>query len=219
MAIRQSHLNEEEEVVLDLHPHWWFLAPRAALLVLTMALAAIALAIQPDESIDVEWYHSAAKWGAAALLFIALLWFLGRVVQWVTTDFVVTSERCIFRTGVVAKRGIEIPLDRINTVFFNQGVFERVIGAGDIGIESAGENSRQDFSDIRRPAHVQKIIYREMENYENRRQDRLGAAVRGGSSQEQSIPAQIAELDELRVRGVLSDEEFATKKAELLERM
>jgi uncharacterized membrane protein YdbT with pleckstrin-like domain len=219
MGIPQSHLNDEEEIVLDLHPHWWFLTPRAALLIATMVLAGVALVIQPDESSDVEWYHSAAKWGAAALLLVVLLWFLARVVQWATTDFVVTNERCIFRTGVVAKRGIEIPLDRINTVFFNQGVFERMIGAGDIGIESAGENSRQDFSDIRRPSHVQKVIYREMENYESRRQDRLGAAVRGGQTQELSIPAQIAELDELRSRGVLSDEEFAAKKAELLERM
>lgn len=219
MGIPQSHLNDEEEVVLDLHPHWWFLTPRAVLLVVSIALAVTALVIQPEASADVEWYHSAAKWGAAVLLLVALVWFLARVVQWATTDFVVTNERCIFRTGVIAKKGVEIPLDRINTVFFNQSAFERVLGAGDIGIESAGENSRQDFSDIRRPAHVQKVIYREMENYENRRQDRLGAAVRGGQRHEPSIPAQIAELDELRERGVISDEEFEAKKAELLERM
>jgi hypothetical protein len=36
---------------------------------------------------------------------------------------------------------------------------------------------------------------------------------------ESSIPAQIAELDELRIKGLLSDEEFAAKKAELLQRM
>jgi hypothetical protein len=113
---------------------------------------------------------------------------------------------------------VEIPLDRINTVFFNQTVFERMIGAGDIGIESAGENSRQDFSDIRRPSHVQKIIYREIENYESRRQDRLGDVMRRGQA-DASIPSQIAQLDELRTKGLLTDEEFEEKKADLLGRM
>ena len=61
----------------------------------------------------------------------------------------------ISRSGVVAKTGIEIPLDRINTVFFNQSFFERIIGAGDLGIESAGEGGRENFSDVRKPALVQ----------------------------------------------------------------
>lgn len=218
MGIPTSHLNEGEEPVLDLHPHWWFLTPRAAGLVAAMVLGGLAIWIQPDDGDPVQWYHSAAKWGAAALLVVALLAFLARLIQWQTTDFAVTNERCIFRTGVFAKKGVEIPLDRINTVFFNQTVFERMIGAGDIGIESAGENSRQDFSDIRRPSQVQKIIYREIENYETRRQDRLGDVMRRGQS-DSSIPSQIAQLDELRTKGLLTDEEFEEKKADLLGRM
>ena len=75
---------------------------------------------------------------------------------------------------MISKEGIEIPLDRINTVFFNQSIFERIIGAGDLGIESAGEGGHQEFTDIRRPNLVQNEIYRQVESLEDRRLRRLG---------------------------------------------
>ena len=130
----------------------------------------------------------------------------------------------ISRTGVVAKKGIEIPLDRINTVFFNQSLFERVIGAGDIGIESAGEGGRQTFTDIRKPNLVQNEIYRQVEGLEERKLQRLGEAASGGAAAAAaaaapSIPEQIEKLDQLRRQGVVTDEEFEQKKRELLDRM
>jgi Short C-terminal domain/Bacterial PH domain len=116
----------------------------------------------------------------------------------------------------VAKKGIEIPLERVNTVFFNQTVFERMLGAGDLSIESGGETGKQSFSDIRKPSAVQNEIYRQMElnntrMYGGRHEPQPAVAV--------SIPDQIAQLDALRQQGVLSEAEFAQKKAELLKRM
>jgi uncharacterized membrane protein YdbT with pleckstrin-like domain len=138
---------------------------------------------------------------------------------------VVTTERVISRAGVVAKQGIEIPLDRINTVFFNQTLFERLIGAGDLGIESAGEGGRQTFTNIRKPNLVQNEIYRQKEGYEGRRLRKLSSTVTGAERPAESappvasIPEQIEKLDQLRRQGVLTDQEFETKKRELLDRM
>ena len=120
-------------------------------------------------------------WGpldwAILLLFLGALGFFGfTYLQWTTTNFVVTNERLVSRKGVISKEGIEIPLDRINTVFFNQSIFERIIGAGDLGIESAGEGGRQEFTDIRKPNLVQNEIYRQVESLEDRRLRRLGQA-------------------------------------------
>jgi uncharacterized membrane protein YdbT with pleckstrin-like domain len=152
----------------------------------------------------------------------ALLWFGANYMKWTTTNFVVTNERVISRTGVVSKEGIEIPLDRINTVFFNQSIFERMIGAGDLGIESAGEGGRQEFSNIRKPSLIQNEIYRQVEGLEDRRLDRLGRAAAGvaaAGSAELSIPEQIEKLDQLRRQGVVTEEEFQAKKRDLLDRM
>src|SRR5207237_525696 len=104
-----------------------------------------------------------AKLLVAALVIVCLVWFGIRYAKWNSTNFVVTTDRVVHRVGVVSKHGIEIPLERINTVFFNQSMFERVLGAGDLGIESAGERGAETFEDVRKPAIVQNEIYRQME--------------------------------------------------------
>jgi hypothetical protein len=98
-----------------------------------------------------------------------------------------------------------------------------MIGAGDLGIESAGEGGRQQFSNIRKPNIVQNEIYRQVEGLEGRRLERLGRAAAGGAAStpaaETSIPEQIEKLDQLRRQGVVTEEEFQAKKRELLDRM
>jgi uncharacterized membrane protein YdbT with pleckstrin-like domain len=205
-------LNDNEEVALDLHPHWWFFAPPLFALLCAVVLGAL-LAF----GTDVSWLQVPV----GVLILACLLWFAVRYARWVTTNFVVTSDRLIYRHGVLAKHGIEIPLERVNTVFFRQSIFERMVGSGDLVIESAGEMGRQAFSNVRNPSAVQNEIYRQMEDNENRKFDRVAASMSsvGGDEREASIPAQIRELDELRKQGVLSEEEFAAKKKQLLDRM
>jgi uncharacterized membrane protein YdbT with pleckstrin-like domain len=204
-------LNDHEEIALDLHPHWWFFAPPLFALVASVILGAL-LAL----GTDISWLQVPA----GVLILGCLIWFGLRYARWVTTNFVVTTDRLIYRHGVLAKHGIEIPLERVNTVFFRQSIFERMVGSGDLVIESAGEMGRQAFSNVRNPSAVQNVVYRQMEENENRKFDRVGASVRrGDDAGEPSIPAQIRELDELRKQGVLSEEEFAAKKKQLLDRM
>jgi uncharacterized membrane protein YdbT with pleckstrin-like domain len=204
-------LNDNEEIVLDLHPHWWFFAwPLLAL------LGAIGLGLWLFGGTDIN----ALQVSAGIVILVALAWFGWRYLRWVTTNFVVTTDRLIYRHGVLSKHGIEIPLDRVNTVFFRQSVFERLVGSGDLVIESAGEMGRQHFSNVRHPSAVQNEIYRQIEANENRKFDRVGAsAAAGGHGSGGSIPEQIRELDELRKQGLLSEEEFALKKQQLLDRM
>ena len=218
MSLPRKHLYNDEEVVIDMHPHWWYLAPRGALLALSMVLAVWYFAGRPDDwkGADPPWYGEALRWGAIVLLVVSLLAFLARLIQWNYIDFVVTTERCIYRRGVVAKTGIEIPLDRINTVFFNQTVFERMVRAGDLAIESAGENSRQSFSDIYNPLRVQNEIYRQMEAYEDRKTDKLRGAIHQGGGGGTSTADEIAKLHDLWQRGAISEQEYEDQKARLL---
>ena len=204
-------LNENEDVVLYLHPHWWYLAPHIATLVITIVLGIAVIANDVSDGVRIAV-------GIAVLL--SLAWFGARYARWATTEFVITTDRVISRSGFLAKSGIEIPLDRINTVFFNQTIFERLIGLGDLAIESASAEGRQQFSNIKKPNAVQTEIYRQIEASQQRDRADIGrAASAGGGGGSLSIPEQIEKLDELRSRGALSDEEFQSKKAELLDRM
>ncbi len=204
MAFPPKLLNDGEEVVLDLHPHWsYFAGPFAALVVTVAATIAVMVLDLPD------WLWLALL----ALTALDAIWLLARLAKWKTTNFVVTTDRLIFRAGVVSKQGKEIPLERLNDISFSQTVIERLLGSGDLMIESGGERGQQNFSDIRSPAKVQNEIYRQIELAAGRDHDRMAGR------RELSIPEQIEKLDELRSRGVLSQAEFDAKKAQLLDRM
>ena len=209
MAFNSKLLNEGEDVVLDLHPHWYFFIKQLAALVVSIVLGIVLLAFVTDPPAAFEVI-------VGVLVLGSLLWFGVAYAQWVTTNFVITTDRLIYRHGVLAKHGIEIPLERVNTVFFSQSILERVLSSGDLVIESAGEQGRQSFSNVRKPSAVQNEIYKQMEANENRKFDRIGGRA---APAEASIPSQIAELEQLRQQGVLSDAEFQAKKAQLLERM
>ena len=213
VAFNQKLLYNDEQVIIDRHPHWWFLAPAVAALVASCVLGILAKFVWEDTTSNVQ---QVARYGAAVLIVVALLWLLLRLIKWRSTEFVVTTERCVYRSGVFSKEGIEIPLDRINTVFFNQTLFERLLKAGDLAIESAGENSRQEFSDIFDPMKVQNRIYQLMEDNENRKYDRVRTNPNGGAPGGISVAEQIEKLHQLLQQGALTAEQFEAQKAQLL---
>lgn len=202
MPFPRKQLNEGEDVVLDLHPHWWFFVkPVLALVVAVVAAVALRDA------------HNVVVLGLIALILISVGWVGVRYAVWSTTNFTLTSDRLIYRAGVIRKHGREIPLERINDISCSQSVFERMIGAGDIVTESGGERGQQMFSDLPKPFQVQNAIYREIERAQARDADRMVG------NRQLSIPEQIEKLDDLRKRGVLTPAEFEAKKKQLLDRL
>jgi uncharacterized membrane protein YdbT with pleckstrin-like domain len=195
-------LNPGEAIVLDLHPHWRiFLAPVALLAVGLAALWAVAVRVQPDEPL--------LTYAAGLPAALALLWLLWRWILWKTTHFVLTSDRVVYRSGVISKQGQNIPLERINNVAFTQSVGERLLRVGDIVIESAGETGRQTFSDVHNPSRVENTIVAEMEKAQARDDTRLGRATL-------SVADELAKLDDLRRQGLITEEEFAAQRSRLL---
>ncbi|MBV8559424.1 MAG: PH domain-containing protein [Acidimicrobiia bacterium] len=96
------------------------------------------------------------------LVLLALARFVRRYARWATTNMVLTSERLILRSGVLAKTGREIPLGRINDVAYRQRLFQRLIGAGDLLVESAGERGQEVLPMVPRPTLVQQAISQHM---------------------------------------------------------
>jgi uncharacterized membrane protein YdbT with pleckstrin-like domain len=123
---------------------------------------------------------------------------------------VITSDRVIFRSGLVTKSGIEIPLERVNTVHFHQGIVERLVGAGDILIESGGEAGQQRFTDIRQPDRIQRAIHGQMDVRRSR------SVSEAGSGSYADVATQLEKLEGMLERGTLTPEEFTAQKQRLL---
>ena len=215
MPFPRKLLNSYEEIAVDLHPHWMYFAE--PVLGLVGALVVTIVVKFGPEFLDKDplvLLCVAAILGCAGWLGVVYL-------KWVTTNFVITNDRVIFREGVLAKRGVEIPLERVNNVNFNQSIFERLVGAGDLAIESAGKDGASLFTDIRKPEAVQNLIHAQVEQNENRKWDRLGTQQQPSSPLPPPAPAadvysQLEKLEELRQRGVLTQAEFDAQKAKLL---
>lgn len=204
MGFPKRLLLDGETIVLDLRPHWWFYVGPAAAGI--PVLAAVGFLTTREED--------ALVYLGLALFAVWALWLAVRLVQWSTTHFVVTTERLTWRAGLIAKQSRDVPLDRVNDVASTQSVLERILRSGHLLIESAGERGQQDFKDIPRVDSVQKEIHRQVEAHEER--ERFGGAPPQSA---QSVPEQIAALAALRDSGVLSEQEFQAKKADLLSRM
>ncbi|MCA1694974.1 MAG: PH domain-containing protein, partial [Actinobacteria bacterium] len=156
-------LADHEEIRFELSPHWLALVwPAAWTLVSLLTLfvgSKVANGAHEDGTNQIVSI-------VAVLIFILLA--VIPFLQWKFTMFVLTSDRLITRTGIIAKHSKEIPLERINDVAFNQRIFERMVGAGDLLIESAGERGQEVISNVRHPEQVQLAIYKEAEENGNR---------------------------------------------------
>jgi membrane protein YdbS with pleckstrin-like domain len=215
MPYPKNLLNDDETIAVDLHPHWWYFAEPVGLLVGGVLLAVLSLFV---DFLD----NSAVRTIALIMVIAAAIWLGVRYVKWISTNFVVTSDRVIFRQGIISKTGIEIPLERVNTVFFRQGIFERMIGTGDLMIESGGEGGQQRFSDIKDPDRVQNTIHKQMDINE----ERSGLRAARGSGTHLAPGAhhppidftvQLEKLEGMLQRGTLTQEEFDAQKRRLLE--
>ena len=217
-AYPRKLINEGEEVVLDLKPHWFFFWKHIVAGFVFLVVFVVYLG-PADGSSVLGWP-----------LGIGLLIFAGFVVvkylTWTYTHFVLTDRRVISRSGIVSKRGTEIPLERINNIDFHQSLLLRMIGAGDLDIESAGKEGQSHFDNVRHPDHVQQEVYRQMEVNARRQASWSGQAVGAAAAAPTAIPVndvdiaeQITKLAALRDQGHITPAEFEAKKAELLSRL
>jgi uncharacterized membrane protein YdbT with pleckstrin-like domain len=201
MPYPKKLLNDHESVALDLHPHWWFFAKHAAALLVSV-LVGIAAKV---------WLSGNAEkvviWIAIVCIVVSAFALISRYIQWFTTNFVITSDRIIYRSGVFAKHGIEIPLERVNNVIFRQSVIERMLGAGNLLIESGGETGQQRFTDIKDPDSVQALIHSQVDAKMSRR---------SGAPAGDDVASQLEKLEGMLQRGTLSAEEFEAQKRKLL---
>ncbi len=208
MAFPRRLLVDGEELVLDLRPHPIALARAVLIAIVVVAVWIAVLPRLPSTG------HTVLVWTfVLAGTVVLVLWTVRDLVRYLTSHFVVTTDRIIHRQGWIAKSSMEIPLEAINDVRFRQSVFERMIGAGDLVIESAGTRGQEVFGDIRNPEHVQKTIYAQGEHNQQRMQQGGSAPVAAPST-----TSELERLADLRARGVLTEDEFQAQKRKILGR-
>ncbi|MCZ8379293.1 PH domain-containing protein [Mycobacterium sp. CPCC 205372] len=161
MGYPDNVLARDEQVVLHRHPHWKRLIGPSLMLI----LASVAAAFVSGYANTLDWEGPATNvvFGVTAAIWLILVgWLtLWPFLNWLTTHFVITDRRVMFRHGLLTRSGIDIPLARINSVEFRHGLLDRILRTGTLIIESAAQDPLE-FHDIPRVERVHSLLYHEV---------------------------------------------------------
>lgn len=204
MGYPQRLLSEGEVIVRQFRPHWRMLFFPAAWTVLFIAIVVVTWVYLPDSPDWLGWVRWVLS-GAAAIAWVRLA--LYPFVSWWYTWYVLTNERLITRSGILHRKGLEIPLERINNIHFNQNILERLLRSGDLVIESAGRLGQSGFRDIPAPEQFQALLYAVSEE----RSKELA-----GVGRSRSPVGDLERLAALYKDGMITAEEYEAQKREIL---
>jgi len=274
MALPRRFLNDDEEFLVELRPHWVFFAGP---LLVAVAAVAVVIAIMVAAPHMPNWVAD-VLWGLAA---IPVFWLLGRLLRWRGYTLALTTTRILVRRGVFDRDIVQLRLQRITEINLSQKLWERVVSTGRLIIDVQGEDDAVVLEFVRKPAIVQRVIngqinelvgggsaepipseLRQIDSRSNRARETMqepadtppfgvpAVAAEDHGDDLSPMPAsappmpapptpapsamgplpphgsgpseirdRLIELDDLRQRGIISQEEFAAKKAELLSRI
>ncbi len=146
-------------------------------------------------------------WIAYGLVLLPILSLIRDVLVWSNRQYIITTRRVIQTSGVLNRHVMDSSLEKVNDIKLEQSFLGRLLNYGDVEILTASEAGSNVFRRIANPNGFKKALLNARE------------ALSHGEGAAQDIPTLIARLDELRKRGILSDEEFQRKKDELLAKL
>jgi membrane protein YdbS with pleckstrin-like domain len=265
VPLPRRFLNEDEEFLVELRPHWIFFAGPLAAAVGAVAVVIAILVAAPSTP---NWLTD-VLWGLAA---IPIVWLLGRLLRWRLYTLALTTTRILVRRGILDRDIVQLRLQRITELNLSQKLWERALGTGRLIIDVQGEDDAVVLEFVRKPAIVQRVINSqineltgggsaepipaELRDIDARSSRSMAAQDEGPATPPFGVPPvaaqdhedapppapapplatttgpapprgagpaeirdRLIELDDLRQRGIISQEEFAAKKAELLSRI
>lgn len=202
-------LSADERILLITKQHWLVLSQNilADILLLLILTIGIAVAIPLTGPFFV-----------IGILFavIPIVDMIRRFMEWNNRQFLITNRRVIQISGILSKNVSDSSLEKVNDVKLSQSFMGRLFGYGNVEILTASEMGSNLFNFIGDPVTFKKAMMDA--------KNRLGTNIDEGLTfrnvvKEQTIPDLIEELDALRIKGILTEEEFREKKKELLSRM
>ena len=212
MTYALKNLAPGESILYRARYHWVFYSFSIIVLFLAAALGVASLIATKNQAGDE--IGRPLGWLAAAFAVIALVAFLARRIRANLDEFVVTNRRVIRRVGLVSREIQHAPIEKIQDVTIEQGVLGRMLGYGTVIVETASEKGMLVFPSIASPESMRTHIW-----------GQAPAAIPAGAAAAVSpAPAtasvttekRLEDLQSLKQRGLVSEEEYAAKRKEIL---
>lgn len=210
MGYVEKNLAPGESILHRARYHWIFY--RTGFLLLFLAVLLVVAAVYAGRtSPDGEPLARILRWTALVFFVLSILDALVRWIQASRDEFVVTNRRVIRKVGVLAREVEQAPIEKIQDITVEQSWFGRLLNFGTVTLETASERGTLTFPRISRPEAFRNALW-----------GQAVAASPGSSSAsgsegpDVSLQGRLAVLENLRGRGLVSEEEYASKRREIL---
>ncbi|MBN1661765.1 MAG: PH domain-containing protein [Anaerolineae bacterium] len=186
---------------------------RPAATIVLILVAALFLMFKPD--------FRALGWVAIVVALVPLALVIQSVLRWGAKQYFITTYRVVEVEGITDKHIRDSALEKVNDVELDQSLLGRMLGYGHVRIITGSDIGVDELYMLRKPMQFKRAMLNAKHDLE------VQAPTAGWSVpeknqtevQQSKITELIAELATLHKAGVLSDEEFETKKKDLLSRL
>jgi membrane protein YdbS with pleckstrin-like domain len=215
-----SHLQEGEEILYQAYPSRVPLLPP-----LTLAAVAALAGL-------VGWNLSQQVWVlvlAGAVVAVALVMALARYVRLAACHYVLTDRRLLRLRGILSQSSMDSYLDKINNVEHHQTLWGRLLGYGDVEIDTASESGAEVFPQISQPLAFKRAVDAATAAYHATTLGAAGVVGAGAAAGYRQGPAAVAaapsgaerirELKRLLDEGLITQAEFEAKRKQLLDQI
>jgi uncharacterized membrane protein YdbT with pleckstrin-like domain len=213
MGYNDSLMGQNERIEYQTRQHWIHLVPTVVIDVILISVIGILSGLASIPTAGLGGFL-----GVLALL--PLGHFAKVFLDWYNEVYIVTNRRVIQIEGVINKHVIDSSLEKVNDVVLTQSFWGRMLNYGDVEILTGSEIGVNLLHRINGPVRFKTAMLDAKEKlgelgaFETRARQVSSEAPTAGD-----VPELIAELDELRQKGIISQEEFDAKKKKLLEQI
>ena len=205
-------LKTDEKKLIIIRQHWI----KLALPFLVWLLLAIVF-------IAIGWPSFST---ALIILLIAALYPLYEYINWKNNLWCVTNMRVVDESGFFSRNSKESPLDKINNVEYHQSLWGRILGFGDVDIQTAAELGETTYNLIHHPKLLKDTITAaQIESKQTQissQATQLAEAIKKANpGLQQSVPQQmvgdeLSKLFDLLQKGAITQDEYLTQKNKLM---
>ena len=210
----RTALKKDEKILVIIRQHWIRLVIPFLLWFLLLLLMFF-----------ISWPDVAVK---LIVLLLAAIYPLYEYINWKYNLWTVTNMRVVDESGYFSRHSKESPLDKINNVEYNQSVWGRLMGYGDVDIQTAAEMGDDNYELIHDPKLLKDTITHAQEEYKRiqitSQATQLAEAIAKtnqpgqsqGTGSQTMVADELQKLFDLVQKGAITHEEYILRKNKLL---
>ena len=205
----RTELKKDEKLLIIIRQHWIrLILPFFAWLL----LATLLLFFVTNHKVDL------------IIILLTAIYPIIEYINWKYNLWAVTNMRVVDESGFFTRYSKESPLDKINNVEYDQPIMGRILGYGNVDIQTAAEMGETKYQLIHHPKLLKDTITHAQEEYKkiqiSNQATQLAEAIArtnmATTPSQQMIADELHKLFELLQKGAITQEEYLAQKGKLM---